>query len=234
MVSGSPADALGSHAPGVRDLLVEVVRSRHDRAAEAHQASGSRYAMGFGSQWRDLLDDVQEALADRGFQSHKLAPAGYELPVVNDSLLYVWRVPGTPDPLSEFASSPTRKNGFAAQPPDPMLFEPSFGDESESDEEMSEDADAAKAGRVVRTVGDTMSVVLVMVHSSPWQLQSIEWAVAELDDAGKVELRRQECIWEPESVAADAASDVESFDSGHPVPPGVELHAHEGTDPDAR
>ncbi|MER7544713.1 hypothetical protein ABTW95_17065, partial [Spirillospora sp. NPDC127506] len=108
MVSLSPAEALGSHAPGARDLLVEVVRSRHDREAEAHLAKGSRYSMGFGSQWRDLLDDALEAMADRGYQSHKLAPAGYELPVVNDSLIYVWRVPGTPDAVSRFASSPTR------------------------------------------------------------------------------------------------------------------------------
>ncbi|HEY5852886.1 MAG TPA: hypothetical protein VIW24_02250 [Aldersonia sp.] len=230
MVSHSPADALGSHAPGVRDLLVEVVRSRHDRAAEAHQASGSRYAMGFGSQWRDLLDDAQEALADRGFQSHKLAPAGYELPVVNDSLLYVWRVPGNPDAVSEFASSPTRKNGFSAQFPDPMLFEPDFGGEPEPDDEASEEA---KVERLVRAVGDTMPVVLVMVHSSPRQLQSIEWAIAVLGDAGKVKLHGQESIWEPELNVDDAASHVESFDSGIPVAPSVELHEQEGTDPDA-
>lgn len=234
MVSHSPADALGSHAPGVRDLLVEVVRSRHDLAAEAHQASESRYAMGFGSQWRDLLDDTQEALADRGFQSHKLAPAGYELPVVNDSLLYVWRVPGIPDAVSEFASSPTRKNGFAAQPPDPMLFEPGFGDEPEPDDEVSEDTDEAKVERLVRAVGDTMPLVLVMIHSSPRQLQSIEWAVAELDEGtGKVKLHGHEVIWEPEADVDGAASDVESFDSGTPVAPAVELQKQEGTDPDA-
>src|SRR5690606_4355418 len=126
MVSRSPASALGPHAHGVRDLLVGVVRARHDRAAEAHQASGSRYSMGFGSQWRDLLDDALEALSGRGFLSHKLAPAAYELPVVNDCLIYVWRVPDTPDAVRGFASSPTRKNGFAARPPDPMLFEPGF------------------------------------------------------------------------------------------------------------
>lgn len=231
MVLHSPADALGSHASGVRDLLVEVVRSRHDRAADAHLASGSRYSMGLGSQWRDLLDDAQEVLADRGFQSHKLAPAGYELPVVNDCLLYVWRVPGTPDAVSEFASSPTRKNGFAAQPPDPMLFEPGFGDEPEPDDEASDEADVK---RLVRAVGDAMPVVLVMVHSSPRQLQSVEWAVAELDEGtGKVKLHGHEAIWEPETDVDGAASDVESFDRGTPVAPVVELQKQEGTQPDA-
>ncbi len=233
MLPLSPAEALGSHAHGVRDLLVEVVRSRHDRAAEAHLASGSRYSMGFGSQWRDLLDDAKEALADRGYQSHKLSPAGYELPVVNDCLLYVWRVPGTPDAVTDFASSPTRKNGFSAQPPDPMLFELGFGDEPDHDG-ASEDAEEVKVERLVRAVGGSMPVVLAMVHSSPRQLQSIEWAVAELDDTGKVKLHGHEPIWEPEVNVDAVAADVESFDRGTPVEPAIEPREQEGTDPDAR
>lgn len=230
MASDSPANALGSHAPGVRDLLVEVVRSRHDRAADAHQASASRYSMGFGSQWRDLLDDARDALADCGFQTLKLAPAGYELPVVNDCLVYVWRVPNAADPVSHFAYSPTRKNGFGATPPEPMLFEPAFGDDIEFDDESAE---RAKVERLVRAVGDTMPLVLVMVHSSPRQLQSIEWAIAVLDLAGKVELHGQEKIWEPELYVDDAAFEGESFDSGTPIVPSVELQKQEGTHPDA-
>lgn len=189
--------------------------------------------MGFGSQWRDLLDDAKEALADRGYRSHKLSPAGYELPVVNDCLLYVWRVPGTPDAVTDFASSPTRKNGFSAQPPDPMLFESGFGDEADHDE-ASEDADEAKVERLVRAVGGSMPVVLAMVHSSPRQLHSIEWAVAELDDIGKVKLHGHEPIWEPEADVDAVASDVESFDRGTPVEPAIEPREQEGTDPDAR
>ncbi|MFE3444519.1 hypothetical protein ACFXNW_15940 [Nocardia sp. NPDC059180] len=233
MVFHSPADALGFHAPGIRELLVEVVRSRHDRAADAHLASGSRYSMGFGSQWRDLLDDAHQALADRGFQSHKLAPAGHEFPVVNDCLVYVWRVPGTPNAVSNFASSPTRMNGFAAQPPDPMLFEPGFEEAPEPDNEAAENTDEAIVERLVAAVGDTMPLVLVMVHSSPRQLQSIEWAVAVLDDAGKVKLHGHEAIWQPEADFERATSDVESFDSGTPVGPVVELQKQEGTHPDA-
>lgn len=239
MILDSPTAALGSHATRVRDLLVEVVRSRHDRAAEAHQTSGSRYSMGFGSQWRDLLDDTQDALAERGFQSHKLAPAGYVLPVVNECLIYVWRVPGTPDAVSQFASSPTRKSSFVALPPDPMLFEPGFGDQPEpygfgdQPEPYDEASEDAKVEHLVTAVGDTMPLVLVMVHSSPRQLQSIEWAIAVLDDAGKVKLLGQESIWEPELNADKATSEVESFDSGTPVTPAVKLQRREGTQSDA-
>ena len=39
MSPDSPAEALGSDAPGLRDLLVEIVRARHARAAEAHLVS---------------------------------------------------------------------------------------------------------------------------------------------------------------------------------------------------
>ena len=65
----SPTEALGADASGLRDLLVDLVQSRHNRAAEAHIVSDSRYAMGFGSQWRDLLDDTRDALKSRGFRS---------------------------------------------------------------------------------------------------------------------------------------------------------------------
>ncbi|GAA1050575.1 hypothetical protein GCM10009569_26940 [Arthrobacter russicus] len=231
MVPNSPVDALGVHANGVRDLLVEVVKSRHDRFAEAHQISGSRYGMAFGAQWRDLLEDVREALTERGFQSHKLAPAGYKIPVINDCLVYVWRVSGAVDSVASFASSPTRKNGFLASPPDPMLFDPALLAEpcpvDDSDEETELES-------IVRVVSDTMPLVLVMVQSSPRQLRLIEWAVAELSHVtGEILLHGQRVIWEPELITADVASDIESFDSGIPVAPAVELQKQEATRPDA-
>lgn len=233
MDSPTPATALGTYTPGVRDLLVEVIRARHERAAEAHSVAGSRYAMDFGTQWRDLLDDVNDALTDRGFQSHKLAPAGYELPVVNDALLYVWRAPAAPDAVTKFASSPTRRNGFSAPPPEPMLFEPELAGEAEAADVSSNAAEDDKVERVVRAVGDAMPVILTVVRSSPRQLQSIEWAVAELADDGTVTLSGREVIWEPEAEVDVALSDVESFDSGIPVVPAVGLQSKEGTDPHA-
>ncbi len=233
MVPVSPADALGSHLRDVLPLVVEVVRSRHDRFAEAHQISGSRYTFGFGSQWRDLLDDVQEALRNRGYRTHKLPPAGYKLPVVNDSLLYVWRVPESVDAVSSFASSPTRLNGFSAQLLDPTLFEPGFMGELESEPAVAS-PEETELKRVVRAAGDVMPLVLVMVHSSPRQLQSIQWAVAELDqETGEVKLHGQESIWEPELSVLDAVTDVESFDSGTPKGPMIEPQEQEGTQPDA-
>lgn len=229
MVPDSPADALGSHAPGLRDLIVETVLSRHALSAEAHQVSESRYAMGFGSQWRDLLDDTRDALKDRGFRSFRLAPGGHEVPVVNDSLVYVWRVPNTPNAVSEFASSPTRRNGFVAEPLDPTLWDPSLAEDHEVVANIPDEGDL---GPVLRAVGGAMPLVLVMVQSTPRQLHSVEWAVAVLDDDGKVELRGQECIWEPELVTDDVASDVESFDSGVPVAPVVALQKQDRTQTD--
>jgi hypothetical protein len=173
MALATPVDALGLHASTVREVVTEVVRSRHDRAAEAHLAAATRYSIGFGSQWRDLLDDAHDALVDRGFQSHKLLPAGYRLPVVNDCLVYVWRLPDSADP-SHFALSPTKKNGFNAPPHDPMLFDPSIMGGTEP---VEGEAHEAEFDSVVCAVGDTMPLVLVMVQSSPRQLQSIDWAV---------------------------------------------------------
>ena len=219
MLPDSPVDALGAQAPDVRDLVVDVVRSRHDKAAEAHQVSGSRYGMGFGSQWRDLLDDTHDALIERGFRSHKLAPGGHKVGAVNDCLVYVWRVPDDPNAVRDFASSPTRQNGFGAPPPPAMLWEGHLTEEVAPPEDTSE---AAETASIMEAVRDTMPLVLVMVWSTPRQLQSIEWAIAVLDDSGKVELRGQEPLWEPERVADNVSSDVESFDSGTPEGPTIE------------
>lgn len=226
----SPAEALGPDAPGLRDLLVEIVRARHALAAEAHLVSESRYAMGFGSQWRDLLDDTRDALKDRGFRSCKLAPGGHEIPVVHDCLVYVWRVPNNPTAVSEFASSPTRRNGFTTAPLDPALWEPSLSEEQES---ALDTTYGGEVGPVLRAVDDNMPLVLVMVESTPRQMQSIEWALAVLDGDGKVELRGQEPIWESEPVADGNTSGVEAFDSGSPVMPTVEPREEEGSGPDA-
>lgn len=229
MVSDSPAEVLGSQAPALRDLLVETVRARHALAAEAHLVSESRYAMGFGSQWRDLLDDTRDALRDRGFRSCKLAPGGHEIPVVNDCLVYVWRVPNDPNAVSEFASSPTRRNGFTTAPLDPALWEPTLTAEPEPAQDTVEQD---RIGPVLKAV-DAMPLVLVMVESTPRRLQSIEWAVAVLDSEGNVELRGQESMWEAEHATDETATGVEPFNSGAPAEPKVEPREQEGSGPDA-
>lgn len=83
-------------------------------------------------------------------------------------------------------------------------------------------------------VRDAMPVVLVMVRSTPRQLQSIEWAVAEMDETtGKVVLYGQESIWEPELVSEYASTGGESFDSGTPALPTIKPREKEGTGTDA-
>lgn len=228
----SPSDALGVQSDGVRDLVIEVVRAVHDGFAAAHLVSGSRYGMGFGSQWRDLLDEAHDELVGRGFDSHKLAPGGHRVGVVNGCLIYVWRVPEDPKAISNFASSPTRRNGFVAPTPPAMLWEPTFDDDVDPVERSVKSGEEESTAALMAAVGDPMPVVLVLVHSVPWQLQKIEWAVAELDADGKVELRGRNTIWVPERASGDAASDVESFDSGTPSIPVVKLQIQDrpGTD----
>lgn len=233
MIPNSPARALGNQTDGVRDLMIDVVRSLHDRFAAAHLVSGSRYGMGFGSQWRDLLDEAHDALAGLGFGSHKLPPGGHKVGIVNGCLIYVWRVPEDPSAIANFASSPTRQSGFVSPTPPAMLWEPAF-DEAVDPSKLSADASETESTTtLLAAVGDPMPVVLVMVHSVPWQLQRIEWAVAELDAEGKLELHGRHTIWEPELVTDEAASDMESFDSGTPAAPVVELQTQDRPGPDA-
>lgn len=175
--------------------------------------------MGFGSQWRDLQDDLHDALIARGHRSHKLAPGGHKVAVVNDCLLYVWRVPDDANAVRNFASSPTRQSGFVAPPPPAMLWEGHLDEDVEPVEDTSE---AAETDSIMEAVRGTMPLVLAMVWSTPRQLQSIEWAVAVLDDSGKVERRGQEPLWEPELVSDDVSSAVESFDSGEPEGPTIQ------------
>jgi hypothetical protein len=116
--------------------------------------------------------------------------------------------------------------------PQAMLIEPSFADWGESIDESGETS-VPNPQTVLRQVDDPLTLVLVIVDSSPRQLQSIQWAIAVLDEAGKVQLYGQESIWEPELAVVGQASEVESFDSGTPVAPVVELQKQEGPHSDA-
>lgn len=227
MVPSSPFEALGAYAADARDLVIEVVQARHALAADAHEAAGTRYTFGFGGQWRDLLEDTYEAFKDRGFQAHRLVPAGYRLPIVNGGLVFVWRVPAAADVESGFATSKTRMSGFFARRPVEM-FGQSFiegGDETRNASEQDE------LERMILAAGEFMPVVLVMVRSTPRSLNAIDWAVAEYA-GGTVHLHGEETIWKPEFGAASAADDVESFDSGIPVVPSLEPQKQDFT-PDA-
>ncbi|WP_353708522.1 hypothetical protein ABRQ22_03000 [Cellulosimicrobium sp. ES-005] len=102
-----------------------------------------------------------------------------------------------------------------------MLWEGDFP------EKVAIGSDSPETTIVLEAVREKMPLVLVMVWSTPRQLQSIEWAVAELDGYGRVQPNGQEALWEPEIVADDATSDVESFDSGVPVVPVVALQTQD-------
>lgn len=230
MVPDSPADALGSYAATVREVGGDVVRTRHGYAADAHQAAHTRNTRGYSTLWHDLLVDAQESFADRGFETYRVPPAGYKIPVINGCLVYLWRIPASGD-LAHFAMSPTKRSLFGAPPLDPPLFGPDFVNDFESADPSAEEAAFAS---VVRASGETMPLVLVMFRSSPRQLQSIEWAVAEfVEETEEVRYHGQEAIWQPEFAVEAEAPDAESFDHGAPAMPTIEPRKQEGSDPDA-
>lgn len=220
MAPNTPVDALGPHYDTVRDSLVEAIRTKTDQMIDAHQASGTGYTTLFGTQWRDLLDVSRGALKSKGFGEHKVAPAGYKLPVVNGSLIYVWRVSNGADAIANFASSPTRFNTFVAPLPPTTLFEGTVVPDVEA---MTAAPDSREMAGLRAAAQDSMPLVLVMVLSTPRGLNAIEWAVATLNSDGKVVLHGQESIWSPELVSVSAATDVESFDSGVPAKPTVSI-----------
>jgi len=232
MIPASPAEALGRHTDVVRSFVVDPIVDLHKRFAHAHEVSGTEHGDLFGAQWRDLLKAVAGEAASRGYRTRRVPPGGNRLPVVNNCLLHPWRLPGSARSVSNFASSSTRKNSFAAPMVDDVLFEPGYDGESEETPSWLKNIELRHLTEGATTL--VMPLVLVMVHSTPHQLRAIEWAVAEYDrESDEVQLHGQETIWEPEPVAEETDGAVESFDSGVPAGPQLEPLEQEGGRPDA-
>ncbi len=219
MIYQSPADALGSDAEHVRSLVVNVVRARHERAVEGHLAAESRYTMDFGTQWRDLLVDCAEALTAAGYQTMRLRPGGQTVGVVGGCLIYPWRMPDDSNALRGFASSATRQQMFHATASlEPMLWQ---GTEPQFD---TLDPSATALREAVESP-ELLQTLLVTYKSSPRGLYFIDWAIAHLDEAGRLTLSGQETIWKPEPEMDEAAGPFASFDSGSPIGPLVQTRA---------
>jgi hypothetical protein len=231
MASVSPADALGAHASQVAPLITDTAIKVFRRFAAAHEVSQSRYGMGFGTLWRDLLEDIAEAFTARGYETHRLTPGGYRVPVVNGCQIYVWRVPAGTDDTSTFASSPTRESAFHSAPLHPVLFDMALTGAAGSTHE-SGDLDELVAN--LQGSSTTMPLVLVVVHAAPRTLQRITWAVAEFDEVSRaVALYGESPIWLPEWSESADDTHIESFDSGAPIEPAIALRAQSSSDPDA-
>lgn len=234
MHPASAAEALGRHADSAADLVVQTIRDVHDRFAAAHVASGSPFATAFGTQWRDLLLNTASAFRGYGYVIRTVQPARHKLSEVHGCLVYVWRKPESSHGVEAFASSATRANSFDVEPsPEPLFdFVPAGVDVSSS----AQDPERVALDQALdESVRSAMPLVLVVVHSSPRQLQLIEWGVAERDpQSGHVTLHGAASLWMAEPQTDAAASDVSSFDSGVPTPPVLAPRKQEGADPDAR
>lgn len=221
----SPDEALGGHAEIARQLVVDLVRTRHDLAAEAHAITQSRSAAGFATQWRDLLNDAESAFKAKGHRLHTLRPGGYRVPVVNGALVYVWRVRDTAEAVAHFPSSPTRLGAFDVPSPDPTLFDGVFTEEFA----VVDPDDDSRVEALQAAVREALPVVVVLVWSTPRQLRLIEWALGKVDAEGNMELLGREALWRPEQVTVVEQASVDAFDSGAPEVPVVAIRAVPGT-----
>lgn len=233
MFHTTPQEALGVGATDVHEAVVETVQSVHNRFAEAQHITRSRYGDVYGNQWRVLLDEVHDALSWKGYRTHTLRPGSYKVPVVGDCLVYTWRMPAAAgESVARFASSPTRKSGFDAAAPHPLLFETDPGGEPDGDDAEPQ---VPAVEQVISQVPERLSVVLVVVHSTPRRLQKIEWGLAELSEqTGEIELHGRQTIWEFEmSSDGEGIAPEGAFDSGEPVGPTLTPRKQEGQQPDA-
>lgn len=214
----TPTDLLGQNAEWVKQMLVSVMRKNHNQFASAQEESRSRHALVYGAGWRDLTDEVAQVFKQAGFHTHRIKPAGYEIPIVNECLIYAWRKPESTR-LSAFASSQTKRGLFDVPNWQQALFEPKTG-RDDTDYRYEEELEIKD---LLTNVNRNRPVIVVIRESTPQSLQSICWAIAEFDaDEREVNYRGWETLWSPDLAHEELDLNEESFDSGLPESPLVE------------
>ena len=212
------------------ELIAEALVEAHDDLAAAqlvsHQPGNGVYAQ----IWRTLPRVVAIKLASCfHVELVKTGRAAYQLPVVEDALVFPWRPAGGHKPADvRFGTSPARSGlwtlpivqdafDFAAQP----------GIAAEQ-----EDTDAPGCADVVEVVAEAtrrnLRVIIVAMTADADRLRRIEW--------GQATLRGDQTLgWVSHAVLRDEASDsmpsstsVATFADGTPPPTGLRLKAPMG------
>lgn len=219
----SPAEALGEYAELVKTVVIKLIQDRTDQMMEAADAAQSRYGMVFGAQWRDLHADAAEAFHDQGYDVVRLRPAGYDVPVINNSLVYLWRKPNGRNKDTCFATSQTRRDALALSPNLQLRLEYD-GDEPIEGEVVT----ATDLNRIIANAPKTMNLVVIRIMSSDRGLDAISWAVVTPVADGTVRFNHEETLWTPALAATTATADNAAFDSGEPIKPALEPREGEG------
>lgn len=216
----SPEGRLGKDADSVAKMLIETIAEAHDSYAAAGSVDGAHFGRNkiYAQIWADLPRRVCELFSGT-VMSATVRPghAQYELPVVNDSVIFPWRLPTSASLTSmRFLTNPTRQALFRQALPEPGLFDPATDDEQLSDEE-------ADAVAVVH--GAELPVIMILVESSVDRLSRISWAIAQPGPDEKVHLTGQAVLLDNTApVAAPVARSKTKragFDTGTPPTPVV-------------
>jgi len=180
-------ETFGTYGPHIREQVAEMVKAEHEASLDAQEASGYRSRSIYGEFWRGLLEKFEAFGELPGARLVRPGEAPYQLPVVNDVVLFPWRY--AKSRKAEFAT--TRFATSDARIAVSSLRAPSVQTELElglPDPGMNEEERRLLAAlHADDPVISSNRLVLVAISSSVSGLFSAEWGEATLNAAGFIE-----------------------------------------------
>jgi hypothetical protein len=208
----------GEDGVRVRELVPTIIRSAHDRMADAQSAAEMANAGVYGQVWLKCLKEFESVLGRLpSARLVKIKRATYKLVSINDVILFPWRYArdGAVEIKSrQFAGSDARRGVFLmtssrsdAQLPIPFEHPELTAEEARYVEEEQR--------ALLTAMAQHQRVVVVGFASSPASLYDVQWGEAVLAEDGKLELLNPESLLKlAQPALADVNAQGDGFASG--------------------
>lgn len=217
-----PVTNFGADTEEVVSKLIKAIKDTHDRHVEAQKVSGQKGERVYAQLWSALPAVCTEALRKNWVTCTTVKPgrAGYELPVLHETILFPWRPPGGNDPeVTPFITSPSRGSLFATPPSDQGMLDLEGASAIESPEHASE-AEVRLDDVMGIAEKERLAVVVVGVVSGAANLWKIVWGEVnpKADGSGLLEFSSFDELYVPDHDAIVTAREEEgrTFDAGQP------------------
>lgn len=188
----------------LKSKLVDTIRAAHLRHVETQRVSGQVGQSHYGLIWKSLPVDCVAAVQKHWVRATTVHPgrAGYQLPVLQGTVIFPWRPRGGGDPdTTPFVTGPSRAGLWALSPdPQGMLELGDLGADSPDAalEDLREVVELAEAAH--------LRVVIVAVESDVSRLRQITWGVAEPALDGTVRFVEPETLYVGDDLDTVAAA----------------------------